>query len=144
MWHLIQPIVISGTPYCVKHGNTTPKWRTDSILSGGADTGGGGEDADIFLIDGGGYVRFATCCVWKITLRFVATGVVAGPGVLYAVEINGTTYETDTPGVIGTYEVTVDLNALGLMGRPCGNIWDITSIFTGYVEIIDVTFGPPV
>jgi hypothetical protein len=139
--HLVQPIEIDGTKYCVKHGATTPKWRTVSHLSDGI-TLYGVEDDDKWVTVGS-YLSFATCCLWKATVRFTATSLVAGPGVWYQVDLNGVTVGGDTTGTLGTYDVVVDLYALGLMGRACGNLWDITAVFGGTVEIVDVTFGPP-
>jgi hypothetical protein len=146
MNHLIQPVDIDGTLYCVKHGATTPKWRTVSTVAGDLGLGAGGEDGDEWELPNneGGAMDFATCCIWKATVRFIATGVVAGIGVAYEVKINGVDVGSGSPGVIGTYDVVVDLDALGLMGRACGNIWDILAIFQGSVKILDVTFGPPV
>ena len=145
MSHLIQSIDISGTRYCVKHGATTPKWRTASV---GLDPYGvslsGVEDDDHWNTLGG-YFSFGTCCLWKATVRFTATGPVAGIGVWAAIIINGVYIDGVFPGgSIGTYDFVVDLNALGVIGRPCGNIWAITAVFEGTVEVIDVTFGPPV
>ena len=142
--HLIQPIDIAGTKYCVKHGATTPKWRTVSLLNSPPEmTLFGAEDEDKWVTEGA-YLSFATCCLRKATVRFTATDVVAGPGVWYQVDLNGVTVDGDITNVIGTYDVVVDLDALGLMGRACGNLWEITAVFVGTVEIVDVTFGPPV
>jgi hypothetical protein len=128
----------------VKHGSTTPKWRTVSLLDSPPYISlYGAEDEDKWVTEGA-YLSFATCCLWKATVRFTATDVVAGPGVWYQVNLNGVTFGGDIPGVIGTYDVLVDLDALGLMGRPCGNLWEIIAVFVGTVEIIGVTFGPPV
>ena len=144
MSHLIQSIDISGTRYCVKHGATTPKWRTVSLgLATGGVTLTGSEDDDEWDTEGG-FFFFATCCIWKATVRFIATDVVAGIGVWIEIFLNGVYIDGIPPGgSIGTYDYVIDLNTLGLMGRPCGNIWEITAVFVGTVEIIDVTFGPP-
>jgi hypothetical protein len=153
MNHLIQSIDISGTRYCVKHGATTPKWRTVSILGGNLELETA-EDDDSWIMAGdgvnsGGSIKFATCCLWKATVRFflesdsaVYTGDVSLNGVLVDSFIR-----TGSAGE--TVDIEVDLDALGLMGRACGNIWDITALYEDgtaaemAVVIIDVTYGPP-
>lgn len=142
MAHLISPIDIDGTHYCIKHGATTPKWRTVSIFDSPTSLVGA-EDDDAWEVDASG-LKFATCCVWQVTFKFDATGVVAGPGVFYSITINGTTVISEVPGTVGTYYHTVDLNSLGLMGRACGNLWEILCIYVGTVEVTEVVFGPPV
>ena len=152
MSHLIQPIDIEGTKYCVKHG--TPVWRTISILTGDIALQAG-EDDDVWNsagdgVNGGGLIRFATCCLWKATVRFLIESDVA----IYegSIFLNGDYVDGLPSGATGgSHDFVIDLNALGLMGRPCGNRWDITANYEDgsgiadiAVAIVDVTYGPPV
>jgi len=88
MNHLIQAIDISGTRYCVKHGDfytgMAHRWRTVSILSTGDPAADmllvGAEDADEWLFDNsedGGYspqtngeVDFGISCIGSISVLF--------------------------------------------------------------------------
>ena len=88
MSHLIQPIEIEGTKYCVKHGDfytgMDHRWRTVSILSAGEPEAEmilvGAEDADEWLFDnaeeGGsspqtnGEVNFGISCIESISVLF--------------------------------------------------------------------------
>lgn len=153
MSHLIQPIDIEGTKHCVKHGATTPKWRSLSILEPAFELNLNEDDdhwktsADGITSSANSRITYATCCIWKATVR-ISTVEAIYEG---RVEINGNIIQNFTVFDQSTTDVVVDLNALGLMGRACGNIWDIyVADFDGFnlfridVEIIDVTFGPPV
>jgi hypothetical protein len=157
MWHLIQPIVISGTPYCVKHGNTNPKWRTESLFEEDM-TLTGAEDDDQWVIprygtEGGGSLIFGTCCLWTATVHFQLESDSAeylGQVWLNGVLIDSFTRFGSTGEIIS---MVIDLNALGLMGRACGNEWLIVAAYTDSytagifasiaISISDVTFGPP-
>jgi hypothetical protein len=159
--HLIQTIDIEGTRYCVKHGASTPKWRTVSLFEPVAGNWElvGAEDDDEWRIgylaaaeSGYGYIRFATYCVWKITIRATSNNPDSEKFVYTTingdVEAEWTVFYDES-----SVDIVIDLNALGLMNRPCGNEW---LIYAGFVysfdqpaeelhlEIIDVTFGPPV
>lgn len=140
--HLIAPITVPGHGLqCVKHGATTPPWRTLSFPT--ADlTLTGPENADQWDTEGG-TVTFATCCIWKATVRFNVLDFVAGPGVIYQVHLNGILVGGIVGGIdTGTFDIEVDLDALDLINRPCGNIWEINAIYVGSVEIINIHFGP--
>jgi hypothetical protein len=154
MSHLIQSIPIGSTRYCVKHGASTPKWRTisfpdlDMILEST-------EDADNWEVDGdgmtaSGYLSFATCCLWKATVRFFVEADIAS--YIGTININGTLIDDFNyiTSAGETVDFVIDLNALGLINRACGNFWEIEASYSGglnagiSVSIIDVTFGPPV
>jgi hypothetical protein len=159
--HLIQTIEVEGGKRCVKHGASTPKWRTVSFPSIGEDGEialGGVEDDDQWVLttdefgNGDGQIKFATCCLWKATIRLTFSGLV-DPYRTLRLSINGTLIQEFVDildsDMIDPLEIEVDLDALGLLGRPCGNIWLIEfSTYeggdTGYVtiEVVDVTFGP--
>lgn len=156
MSHLIQSIDIDGTRYCVKHGASTPKWRTVSLLSDAAELTGA-EDADMWRVpnpDGAnetvnGEIRFATCCVWKFTLRATSSNPDSEKGIF--VYANDVLVESVIFYDEVQVETVIDLNALGLMERPCGNLWRIQAGFAYSfedelleIDIVDVTFGPPV
>ena len=154
--HLIQTIDIEGTRYCVKHGATTPKWRTVSLLGDAAELTGA-EDADMWRVpnpDGAdeivnGEIRFATCCVQKFTLRATSSNPDSEKG--FFVFANDFLVEYVIFYDEVEVEIVIDLDALGLMGRPCGNLWRIEAGFAYSfvdelleVNIVDVTFGYPV
>jgi hypothetical protein len=158
MSHLIQALDVPGLEpaglFCVKHGASTPKWRTVSRSYLDIELAAS-EDADQWQmtgngIDAGGAIKFGTCCLWKATVRFFLESDAAT--YIGDVSLNGVSVgDFIINGSAGeTVDIVVDLNALGLMGRACGNIWDITAIYAdGTVaemsfSIIDVTFGPPV
>ena len=141
MSHLIQSIDIEGTRYCVKHGATTPKWRTVSFLEFLAELVGA-EDDDAWRLEDG-TLSFTTCCLWKATLRFSnIDSEYYGDG-FFALGINGESVAGDVVVGSESVDIVVDLNDLGLMGRACGNYWQMYAVAV-IVEIIDVTFGPPV
>ena len=171
MSHLIQAIDIEGTRYCVKHGATTPKWRTQStfVTEYGFPSFLGVENDDAWVFnpdiaaeyDIASSLFFWTSCIWKATVRFelksdpsyylVEVKIGSIPGV--SGPIMDESIEHEGPGA-ATYDIVVDLNALGIMDRACGVQWEI--FVSGYnysesstgpkidVSIIDVTFGPPV
>jgi hypothetical protein len=157
MSHLIQAIDVEGNLLCIKHGATSPKWRTVSSLT--VDNGdlilSGAEDGDEWIVtpDGGGNGRgtiaYGTCCIWKATVRFALESDSAEYS--GSVTVAGTLVDAfSQSGSTGEYiDIEVDLNALGLMNRACGSVWQIfASALDGIdplitVEIIDVTFGPP-
>jgi hypothetical protein len=181
--HLIQPIDLldintdeSLGLQCIKHGNTTPKWRTVSSRL----TGGSSPDFETVLVDGEdgdkwahattsqfetGRIRYATSCLTQATLRFYLSPVIYDnpPEVwTYAFSLYINDVEIEYEFVLGTFvtgdpaqivDYVVDLVALGLECRPCGNVWDI--YFSGgtpsssedvdstepmTLEIVDVTF----
>lgn len=178
--HLIQPIElfdwdeVSLGLQCIKHGNTTPKWRTVSTLLGPGDYISlvGSEDDDkwqhvLVSIEGDASVKFATSCLKRATLRFHIPEITefdnADEATFYLVtlDINGVEIENDfvlADGVaIGdpaqTVDYIVDLEALGLECRPCGNTWKIRFGYSTIqpsdvlsmsglmtLEIVDVTF----
>jgi len=165
--HLIQTIDIDGTRYCVKHGASTPKWRTVSVLSPNDITDGtgfelaGAENDDswnLFVDDdagGNGVIGFVTCCIWKFTIKWDLSAFDSDDAVLSgSVSLNTNLLfswsRTESLGESIEYEV--DLNALGFIGRACGNIFGIEGRVDSaggthpslQVSIIDVTFGPPV
>lgn len=155
MAHLIQSIAIDGTKYCVKHGATTPKWRTVSIITSGALTGVENDDswqandsANPIQIQ----IKYATCCIWQATVRF--TFIAAGTYDAQ-VTINGVSiaYSPSALRLAGSEQnFIIDLASEGLMNRACGNVWDIRSSLSFSIgtlpsvklEIVDVTFGPTV
>lgn len=169
MSHLIQPFMLFGAAGCIKHGATTPKWRSfgftdvDIIFEGNTDLAifepTGTEDGDEWLLttDSIGYglalLEYYTCCIWKATLRFTPNNddhTYSGWVIINNVEIDRFDIEGSSGDPI---DFVIDLNALGLMNRACGNLWEIhlftttganfeTSQMT--LSIIDVTFGPPV
>jgi hypothetical protein len=155
--HLIQSIDIEGTRYCVKHGASTPKWRTVSLLFDSMELVGAEDDDAWQNIDTNtasfiGTIQFGTCCLWKATVRFTVASEEAGArGAVISIndEIVGG-FGSETSSGAEVVDIEVDLYALGLMGRACGNQWVIyTEINDFYgsgmiVEIVDVTFGPPV
>ena len=185
--HLIQTIELTDWfdeeslgLQCIKHGNTTPKWRTVSTLLStefeNYTSLVGSEDGDKWVKNNvskfaPGGVKFGTSCLKTATLRVYCpkiTEIVLDSGPfeidfyvdLYINEVQITplgeigfilaTVNVDDPAQ--TVDYTVDLVALGLECRPCGNIW---KIFFGYntaaldvlatdgqmtMEIVDVTF----
>lgn len=156
MRHLILPITIpfAGGKFCVKHGATTPKWRTLSFLDGSAALAFGEDDdqwnVDTDGINGNGTIIFGTCCIWKAPVIFTLatsdtlyTGEVALNGVVVgSFSVNGLVESSVT--------IEVDLNALSLMGRACGNVWSINAGFEdgdGFanlsVYVGTPSFGPP-
>lgn len=155
MSHLIQALPIPGYGlHCVKHGATTPKWRTLSFL--GNMVLSGAEDADEWVDEGGGFVlegfvNYATCCIWKATIRYhlqPTTAIYTGEVLINGMSV-GVFVRAGSVGEI--VDIEVDLNALGLMGRACGNLWFIDAFYYSgdgdaavTVQVIDVTFGPPV
>lgn len=155
MAHLIQSIAIDGTKYCVKHGATTPKWRTVSIITSGALTGFENDDswqandiADPTQIR----VKYATCCIWKATVQFtfVAAGSYDAEVTINGVSVANSPSASRLAG--STLQFIIDLGALGLINIACGNLWDIRSSLSFSIgtlpsvklEIVDVTFGPTV
>lgn len=155
MSHLIQSLPIPGYGlHCVKHGATTPKWRTLSFLANMVLSGA--EDADQWVEEGGGVefeglVTYGTCCLWKATVRFFlesAAATYTGEVFINGISV-GNFIVVGSPGEV--VDIEVDLNALGLMGRACGNLWEIEAFYSSgdgdaavTVQVIDVTFGPPV
>ena len=183
--HLIQPIELfdwfdeeSLGLQCIKHGNTTPKWRTVSTLLStefeNYTSLVGSEDGDKWVKNNvskfaPGGVKFATSCLKTATLRFYCPKITETTNEEFEIEFYVDLFINDvqiTPlGEIGyilatvnvddaaqTVDYTVDLVALGLECRPCGNIW---KIFFGYntaatdvlatdglmtMEIVDVTY----
>ena len=184
--HLIQPIELTDWDaenlglQCIKHGSTTPKWRTVSTLFNpdfspdtvtalvGIEDGDkwAKVDTDIFLSGG---VRYATSCLKSATLRFHLPEVTAfNPDFpddrgqfsfsLYINQIEITPVngyilaaDVDVGDPAQTVDYIVDLEALGIACRPCGNIWEILFGYgaIGFVmdlagdmtlEIVDVTF----
>jgi hypothetical protein len=165
--HLIQAIDIDGTKYCVKHGATTPKWRTISELSPNDITGGTGfeltgaendDSWDLFVDDdagGNGVIGFATCCIWKFTITWDLSAFDSDDAVLSGsvfLNSNSIFYWERTESLGESIQYEVDLNALGFIGRACGNIFGIEgrvdtaggTLPSLQVSITDVTFGPPV
>ena len=165
--HLIQAIDIDGTKYCVKHGATTPKWRTVSELSPNDITDGTGfeltgaendDSWDLFVDDdagGNGVIGFATCCIWKFTITWDLSAFDSDDAVLSGIVSLNTNLlfswsRTESLGESIQYEV--DLNELGFMGRACGNFFGIEGRVNSLggtlpslqVSITDVEFGPPV
>lgn len=160
--HLIQTVLAttdSTTRYCIKHGATTPKWRTVSLLnpSAGSIDLTAGEDADSWVFSDPiygdyfeGYFQFGTCCIWKATIRFNLVS--SGHDYSGSVYVNGAIVDSFVGGTAGeTIDMEIDLNDLGLMNNACGCQWSIFAGSNGFgdppqtiVEIIDVTFGPPV
>ena len=165
---------------CIKHGNTMPKWRTVSTLFnpefenytslvGSENNDKWAKVSQDMFVDAG--VSFGTSCLKSATLRFYLPEVTAfdttdpiDPELQegffdFSLYINGieivNTYSLASGVEIGdpaqTVDYIVDLVALGLECRPCGNIW---AIGFGYgspcyemslaedmtMEIVDVTF----
>jgi hypothetical protein len=158
MSHLIQAIDIDGTRYCVKHGASTPKWRTVAFTDEGVDPVGG-EDNDewevpVNFTERIGLLTFGTSCIWKATIRFILEA--SSEGCSGDVTVNDTligSFSRDDDGSPGEHiDFLVDLSDLGFIDRPCGNIWRIGFIAWTeepntvpiIIKIIDVTFGPPV
>lgn len=153
--HLIAPITVPGHGLqCVKHGATTPPWRTLSFPEGDMALLGA-ENADRWLIIGDGVatvpdtrIHFATCCIWKATVRFF----LEFDSAFYegSVWLNGTRIDFfEVTGSAGeVIDITIDLLALGLIARPCGNLWEIRAAYsTGTaaelsIDILDIHFGP--
>jgi hypothetical protein len=139
--HLIQAPSYFGTKYCINSGATTPPWRTVSI---GLDE----TTSDQWDVYDSTFV-FITCCVWKFTIRFTLNDFsdIPGVGLNYSLELNGEYVLDEFPpgsSFPETYDHVIDLNELGVMGDACGNYWNVTALYQGTVEIIDVEFGPPV
>ena len=163
--HLIQPIELTDWDdvslglQCIKHGNTTPKWRTVSTLFN-ADIGygtltalAGAENDDKWVkvftdqwANAG--VKFATSCLKKATLRFYLpkiTEVLDPPDVvssiMFTFQLGIAEVGPITPpngyvlaiAEVGdpaqTVDYIVDLEALGIACSPCGNTWQF---FFGY------------
>jgi hypothetical protein len=164
MSHLILAIALPGfdeipgtEPVCVNQGGSTPPWRTVSIYDGTKVNLIGSEDSDTWELlpdedqNADGNIQFATCCLWKATVRWS----LESSDAFYEgrISINGTEIHSwFVEGSAGeVVDFVVDLDELGLMGRACGNIWDIFgSFYTGdggqymTIQIIDVEFGPPI
>jgi hypothetical protein len=153
--HLIQPIELTDWDeeslglQCIKHGNTTPKWRTVSTLSLPGDLTSlyGNENDDKWsrlLADqfGDGGVKYATSCLKKATLRFYLPEVISDDfEVRFRFDLyispsqgfdrsnqieNGyvlAVVETGDPAQ--TVDYIVDLEALGIECSPCGHTWII-------------------
>lgn len=145
MSHLIQAVSVPTSAgfelLCIKHGATTPKWRTVSILSSTISLVGA-ENGDAWV--GLGTYGFATSCFRKFTITFTPDPI--DEEYEYFISINGSTQAQGQGTGVLTEEI--DLNILGLMGRACGNIFSIGLISIGEIvdvtaEITNVTFGPP-
>jgi len=156
MSHLIQPIELTDWDdvslglQCIKHGSTTPKWRTVSSLLTFEDNTVlvGSENDDkwaknqVSKFSSAG-VRYATSCLTSATLRFYLPEITSQIGddtpfsvffyfTLYINEVeitpvNGYILADDVE--IGdsaqTVDYIVDLVSLGIECRPCGNVWTI-------------------
>ena len=166
--HLIQPIELFGFDnvslglQCIKHGNTTPKWRTVSTL---AEPGFwtalvGSENDDKWEKPDGGSsfepagIAFATSCLKQATLQFYIPEILSyGDFTPYAVDFhiaylslndlvivdpNEGGYVLASGLNIGdpaqTVNYIVDLVSLGLECRPCGNFWTIGWGWSGDTE----------
>jgi hypothetical protein len=152
--HLILPIEIFGTKHCVKHGATTPKWRTvsfldDSMALTGVENDDKWEIPDTYS-NPNGKITFATCCLWKGIVRFLipsSSEYKSGSVWINEVEIDSFELFTSAGEIV---DILIDLDSLGIMQRPCGNIWEISATVEDagtvgmQIEIIDVEFGPPV
>lgn len=172
--HLIQPIElfdfddVSLGLQCIKHGNTTPKWRTVSTLLNPTFSLDpvtalvGSEDEDkwakvdtnIFLRGG---VQYATSCLKSATLRFYLPEVTAfnpdtpdGPGqfsfILYINQVEITPVNgfilaanVEVGDPAQTVDYIVDLESLGIACRPCGNIWQILFGYSAIGYIMDLS-----
>jgi hypothetical protein len=154
--HLIQPIELNNWfndeslgLQCIKHGSTTPKWRTVStLLSPGTLTslyGSENDDKWSRLLEvqfGDGGVKFATSCLKKATLRFYLPEVISEDFEvqfvfdLYISPSQGSDFSNqiengyvlavvETGDPAQTVDYIVDLEALGIECSPCGHTWRI-------------------
>jgi hypothetical protein len=102
---------------------------------------------------GSGNIKFATSCLWKFTVRATSSN---PESTKYIVVYHGLFQEVATEASTGgeSADIVIDLNALGLMGSQyCGRLrWNISAQISNIeepagellIEIVDVTFGPPV
>ena len=160
--HLIQPIALTDWfndeslgLQCIKHGNTTPKWRTVSTLleNGSLTSLYGSENDDKWsrLLEpqfGDGGVKFATSCLKKATLRFYLPEVISvdfdvrfrfslwispsqGADRSNQIENGYDLAVVETGDPAQTVDYIVDLEALGIECSPCGHTWIIQFGFGG-------------
>lgn len=173
MDHLITPIMVDGDLKCIKHGKTAfdaSPYRTESVItpagSGVLGTDGEAclvstENADLWSWGRNSYVDilFGFCCFWKIKLRFTFLDSENECGVW--VWLNKDTlieqligqHVTWEGGVYNgdPWEIEIDMNEEGVMGRACGSIISVTggADDEGYagekmrMEVVSVTLGPP-
>ena len=165
--HLIQPIELfdinteeSLGLQCIKHGNTSPKWRTVSSLLTFEDNtvlvGSENDDKwaknNVTKFSSAG-VRYATSCLTSATLRFYLPEITSqiGDDTPFSVFFSFSLYISHpsnpyedvivdgyvlASGVeIGdpaqTVDYIVDLAALGIECRACGSVWTITFGYGG-------------
>jgi len=141
MAHFIQPI--AGE--CVKHGATTPKWRTVSDLAVNTALVST-EDADEWQTSGGSVSSFeiGVSCGVTATVRFTIINPVATGGYDGVVYIDGVSEGSIGGTMPGDGVDIVEDVSVSTSGSPCGEIWEIIwAVDNGYtmtVEILSVTF----
>lgn len=134
MAHLAETVSLGGTPFCLKHGSLSHtvarRYRTVSLLYYGAQLVGA-EDDDIWLLTDSsnltGQVFFGTCCIQTIDFYIDFTVDSASTKGIVEIYINNVLFDTvdNSAGTLTTETVSVDMDAEGLIGRPCGNIFEI-------------------
>jgi hypothetical protein len=166
--HLIQPIKLTNVwtfedmgLQCIKHGSTTPKWRTVSSVYDEWTALVGAEDDDKWAktartMYSNGLVYYATSCLTKATLRFYLPEITSHSNPLVSTidfqfdlsisprdndfsddyrivyDYNLATVQIGDPAQ--TVDYVVDLETLGIECRSCGNFWTIAFRYYGIAE----------
>lgn len=118
MAHLIQPVSIDSTLYCVdEQGNM----RTERIFTGDAyaETEA---TAVIAFVPGGGYgtMKFGTSCAGAVTIALTSDGL-AVDFVTWEVHLNGVLVDS---GTVSGAEVDVSV-PVTMTPSPCGNVIEV-------------------
>lgn len=158
MSHLIQPITIDDTKYCLKHGDpyaraefpfdAFPNWRTVGLLSGPEITANGAEDDDLWTfvsnVNANGHLKFAVSCLSEIQIYLALidpTPLDISNSVDCEVFVNGV-FNTATTlyGDSGNNEGGVIIH---LDESPCGSVLEIYFSATAdvwlYIEIFSIS-----
>jgi hypothetical protein len=119
MSHLIQPILIDGTRYCV---NQQGNMRTAALFDGDAsDTGGNTFLVASFAASGTGSVRFATSCASSVMIDINSDG--ASVDAIWSIRVNG-----DVVSNGGVSYAELDLTRTpDLIPSPCGNLIEVSA-----------------
>jgi hypothetical protein len=118
--HLIQPILIDGTRYCV---NQQGNMRTVVLLDGDAAPAGG----DTYVIanfgaSGSGSIRFGVSCASSVQINLTTDGALVDA--LWYIRLNGTTIYSGG-AVNEALDLTRFIEDPTLIPSPCGNVIEV-------------------